>query len=97
MTSDQLFCFVVIIVYYPLIILQGPAVAIARGCGQCLNFNPTFVIIVMMRRGLTWLRSTRVAFLFPLDQHIELHKMCGWVIFIFAIIHTLAHIVNFSE
>ena len=54
---------------------QGAAVAIARGCGQCLNFNPTLVVILMMRRGLTWLRSTRVAFLFPLDQHIAKHQI----------------------
>ena len=76
---------------------QGAAVAIARGCGQCLNFNPTLVVILMMRRGLTWLRSTRVAFLFPLDQHIELHKLAGWAIFVFSVIHFLAHVVNLSE
>ena len=76
---------------------QGAAVAIARGCGQCLNFNPTLVVILMMRRGLTWLRSTRVAFLFPLDQHIELHKLAGWAIFMFSVIHFLAHLVNLSK
>jgi len=75
---------------------NGAAVAIARGCGQCLNFNPTLVVILMMRRGLTWLRSTRVAFLFPLDQHIELHKLAGWTIFMFSVIHFLAHLVNLT-
>ena len=78
-------------------LLQGAAVAIARGCGQCLNFNPTFIIILMMRRALTWLRSTRIAFLFPLDQHIELHKLCGTMILIYSLVHTLAHLINLSK
>jgi Ca2+-binding EF-hand superfamily protein len=73
---------------------RGVPVAIARGCGQCLNFNPVLVIILMMRRGLTWLRSTRVAFLLPLDQHIEFHKLAGYTITFFALIHTAAHLIN---
>lgn len=76
---------------------KGPAVAIARGCGQCLNFNPVLVMILMMRRGLTWLRSTRIAVLLPLDQHIELHKLAGYAITFFGLLHTLAHLVNFSK
>ena len=76
---------------------KGPVVAIARGCGQCLNFNPVLVMILMMRRALTWLRSTRVAVLLPLDQHIELHKLSGYTITFFGVLHTLAHLVNFSE
>ena len=72
-------------------------VSIARGCGQCLNFNPVVVVFLMMRRGLTWLRSTRLAALLPLDQHIELHKLVGFVIFVFSTIHVLAHLSNFSK
>ena len=77
--------------------VQGPAVAVARGCGQCLNFNPTFVIIFMFRHVLSWVRSTRIYFLFPLDNSIKFHKIVGWTILFFASVHTLAHIVNFSE
>ena len=77
--------------------MQGPAVAIARGCGQCLNFNPTFVIILMFRRVLSFVRSTRLSFLFPLDQSIKFHKLVGWTIFFFASIHIIAHIVNFGK
>ena len=76
---------------------KGVPVAIARGCGQCLNFNPVLVIILMMRRGLTWLRSTRIANLLPLDQHIELHKLAGYTIMFFALVHTAAHLVNLCE
>ena len=76
---------------------QGPAVAIARGCGACLNFNPMFVLVLMFRHVLSWIRSTRFYFLFPLDNIIKLHKIVGWMIFFFACVHTFAHIANFSK
>ena len=78
-------------------IIQGPAVAIARGCGACLNFNPTFIIVLMFRHVLSWVRSTRIYFLFPLDNIIKFHKIVGWMIFFFAFLHTCAHIANFSK
>lgn len=76
---------------------KGPLIAIARGCGQCLNFNPVLVIILMFRRCLTWIRSTRLAGLLPLDQHIELHKLTGYTITLFSFIHFFAHLINLSE
>lgn len=76
---------------------KGPALMIARGCGQCLNFNPVLMIILMMRRGITWLRSTRLAPFLPLDQTIQLHKLAGYFIVFFGVLHTLAHLVNFSK
>jgi hypothetical protein len=35
-----------------------------------------------------------VAFLLPLDQHIEFHKLAGYTITFFALIHTAAHLIN---
>ncbi len=51
----------------------------------------------MFRHVLSWVRSTRIYFLFPLDNSIKFHKIVGWTILFFASVHTLAHIVNFSE
>lgn len=51
----------------------------------------------MFRHVLSWVRSTRFYFLFPLDNSIKFHKIVGWTILFFATVHTLAHIVNFSE
>lgn len=75
----------------------GAFVSIARGCGQCLNFNPVVVLCLMMRKGMTWLRSSRIAGVLPLDQYIELHKMTGYSIVFFALLHLMAHLANFSE
>ena len=76
---------------------SNAAVIIARICGMCLNFNSAFIIVLMLRRLLTWLRSTRAAHILPLDQSIMLHKMVGIVIFIQSMVHTIAHVVNIGK
>uniref|UniRef100_A0A8C7SRX8 NADPH oxidase 5 n=1 Tax=Oncorhynchus mykiss TaxID=8022 RepID=A0A8C7SRX8_ONCMY len=68
---------------------------VAKGCGQCLNFNCTFVMVLMLRRCLTWLRATWVVRVLPLDQNILLHQMVGYAIVTFSTVHTTAHFMNF--
>uniref|UniRef100_A0A4W6FYZ2 NADPH oxidase 5 n=1 Tax=Lates calcarifer TaxID=8187 RepID=A0A4W6FYZ2_LATCA len=69
---------------------------VAKGCGQCLNFNCTFVMVLMLRRCLTWLRATWVVRILPLDQNILLHQIVGYAILCFTLVHTTAHIFNFG-
>ncbi|XP_005997125.1 NADPH oxidase 5 [Latimeria chalumnae] len=73
----------------------GRWILIAKGCGQCLNFNCTFVVVLMLRRCLTWLRATWIVRILPLDQHVLLHQLVGWAIFGFTLVHTGAHLLNF--
>ncbi|XP_026094443.1 NADPH oxidase 5 [Carassius auratus] len=75
----------------------GPWFMVARGCGQCLNLNCTFVMVLMLRRCLTWLRATWVVKVLPLDQNILLHQIVGYAILIFSIVHTGAHVMNFAR
>uniref|UniRef100_A0A8C2I732 NADPH oxidase, EF-hand calcium binding domain 5 n=1 Tax=Cyprinus carpio TaxID=7962 RepID=A0A8C2I732_CYPCA len=75
----------------------GPLFMVARGCGQCLNLNCTFVMVLMLRRCLTWLRATWLVRVFPLDQNILLHQIVGYAILIFSIVHTGAHVMNFAR
>ncbi|KAM9808053.1 NADPH oxidase 5 [Neosynchiropus ocellatus] len=70
---------------------------IAKGCGQCLNFNCTFVMVLMLRRCLTWLRATWVVRVLPLDQNILLHTIVGYAILCYTLVHTTAHIFNFVK
>uniref|UniRef100_A0A8D0AM18 NADPH oxidase 5 n=1 Tax=Sander lucioperca TaxID=283035 RepID=A0A8D0AM18_SANLU len=70
---------------------------VAKGCGQCLNFNCTFILVLMLRRFLTWLRATWVVRVFPLDQNILLHQIVGYAILCFTLVHTTAHIFNFGR
>lgn len=76
---------------------SGPAVSIARGFGLCLDFDTVTVIVLMLRKTLTWLRGTSLGPYLPLDQHINLHKVVAYVILMLAIGHTTAHCVNISE
>ncbi|XP_008410865.1 NADPH oxidase 5 isoform X2 [Poecilia reticulata] len=70
---------------------------LAKGCGQCLNFNCTFVMVLMLRRCLTWLRATWVVRILPLDQNILLHQIVGYAILFFTLVHTAAHVINFAQ
>ncbi|KAJ6651232.1 hypothetical protein lerEdw1_021170 [Lerista edwardsae] len=76
---------------------SGAWVRVAKGCGQCLNFNCTFVGVLMLRRCLTWLRATWVARVLPLDQNVVLHQLVGYMTAALAAIHTGAHLVNFMR
>ncbi|KAL4216478.1 NADPH oxidase 5 [Mactra antiquata] len=69
-------------------------VMVARGCGLCLNFNCMWILVLMLRNSLTFVRMTRLYAVLPLDQHILFHKMTAIVVAGFAIVHTMAHIVN---
>ncbi|KAF5289871.1 hypothetical protein FQR65_LT02005, partial [Abscondita terminalis] len=69
---------------------------LARGCGQCLNFNSMFVLVLMLRQTITFLRSRGFSAFLPLDQHIYFHKITGCLIFFYSVLHSLTHILNFS-
>ncbi|XP_048251235.1 NADPH oxidase 5-like isoform X1 [Haliotis rufescens] len=69
-------------------------IIVARGCGLCLNFDCTFIVVLMLRKCITWLRATPVGHLLPLDQHIMFHKLTGILIMLFTILHTGMHIGN---
>ncbi|XP_068452623.1 NADPH oxidase 5 [Clinocottus analis] len=70
---------------------------VAKGCGQCLNFNCTFILVLMLRRSLTWLRATWVVRVLPLDQNILLHQIVGYAILCYTLVHTTAHVFNFVQ
>ena len=65
--------------------------------GQCLNFNCAFVVVLMLRHSITWLRKHRISDFLPLDNHIYLHKLCGIFIVFFALLHTILHILDFGK
>ncbi|XP_058012436.1 NADPH oxidase 5 [Ahaetulla prasina] len=74
---------------------SGIWIVVARGCGQCLNFNCAFILVLMLRRSLTWLRTTWVAKVLPLDLNVILHQLMGYMVGVLTILHMGAHIINF--
>ncbi|CAK6432103.1 unnamed protein product [Pipistrellus nathusii] len=75
---------------------RGVSVMVAKGCGQCLNFDCSFIAVLMLRRCLTWLRATWLAQVLPLDQNIQFHQLMGYVVVGLSLVHTVAHVVNFA-
>ncbi|XP_076647096.1 NADPH oxidase [Halictus rubicundus] len=72
-------------------------VMVARACGQCLNFNCSFILVLMLRQCITFLRTHGFNSVLPLDQHIYLHKITGVLISAFSLLHTLMHLLNFGS
>jgi len=62
-----------------------------------LNFNCTFVLVLMLRHCITFLRTRGFSLFLPLDQHIYFHKITGFFIFGYSILHTFMHLLNFSK
>lgn len=65
--------------------------------GQCLNFDCMFVLVLMLRQCITFMRTRGFTMVLPLDQHIYFHKLTGTFIFIFSVVHTVMHLLNFCE
>jgi hypothetical protein len=80
--------------YYYILHQRNIYITIARCCGQCLNFNCSFIVLLMIRKTITFLRSLNLSEYLPLDQHIYYHKLVGWSILLFSIVHTIGHGLN---
>ncbi|CAM4795418.1 unnamed protein product [Rotaria magnacalcarata] len=73
-------------------------VLLARICGMLLNFNCSFIIALMLRQTIVFIRSHRLLRkLIPVDDHIDFHRVVGRFIGILSILHTIAHIANFAN
>lgn len=57
-----------------------------------LNFNCALMLVLMLRKHITWLRSKGGSILLPLDNHIDIHKTIGLIILVETALHTAAHL-----
>ncbi|UYV80303.1 NOX5 [Cordylochernes scorpioides] len=69
-------------------------VQMARACGMCLNMDSALILILVLRRSISWLRSLGLAAVLPLDHHVYYHKLVGWTIGLLSLGHTVAHVAN---
>jgi NADPH oxidase len=69
----------------------------AKAGGAMLNFNCATILIPVCRNMLSWLRTTPVNDILPLDDNIYFHKLCGIGIVVGALIHIVCHHWNFYE
>lgn len=71
-------------------------IQIARGGGAALNFNGMLILVPMLRILLTKLRATILGKVIPFDESIEFHKLIAHVMMVMALVHTTAHLLNYS-
>ena len=64
---------------------------------MCLNFNSAFVVTLMLRKTLSYLRNTKLDYVIPFDQSVDLHKIAGYCIVGYSLVHSIAHCCNGSK
>ena len=67
------------------------AVKVARVCGILLDFASALIILLVMRRLVTWLRNSLMGHLLPIDSFISFHKALGFYLVILTVVHTIGH------
>jgi len=70
-------------------------VLIARACGACINFNGALILVPVMRRLLTRVRSSRWLGKLPVDDAIQFHRLVGHTLFGLSLVHAAAHLLNY--
>jgi predicted ferric reductase/Ca2+-binding EF-hand superfamily protein len=58
-----------------------------RAFGKCINFNGALLLIPVMRRFLSWIRTTFLGRMLPLDEAITFHRIVGHTLVALGIAH----------
>ena len=88
-TAIHLACSITAIVLF---IKESIWVICAHIFGNALNFNCSLILLLVLRKHSTWLRTKNACL--PIDEFIDIHKILGWIILVESLLHTAAHIVN---
>ncbi|KAJ0248303.1 putative respiratory burst oxidase protein J [Hirschfeldia incana] len=77
----------------PLYNIAGRCVSVAKGTAEMLKFNMALVLVPVLRRTLTFLRSTFLSHVIPFDDNINFHKLIAVAIAVTSLIHTALHLL----
>lgn len=67
-----------------------------RALGRCINFNGALLLVPVMRRLLTWVRSTFVGRVLPVDQAITFHRVVGHTLAALGVAHGGALVASYA-
>lgn len=70
-------------------------VRVGRALGTCIDFNGAIVLFPVMRRLLTWIRSTFVGRALPVDHGITFHRIVGHTMAGLALLHGTAFVASY--
>ena len=65
---------------------------LGRALGTCIDFNGAILLLPVMRRVLTWVRTTFLGRVLPVDQAITFHRIVGHALVALGIAHSAAFI-----
>lgn len=65
--------------------------------GQSLHLESVLVLLFILRRSISWLRARGLEWLLPLDRHVHFHKIMGWTICAYSVVHTIGHLANYGK
>ena len=75
----------------------GFGILISRATAGGLGPLISILFLSMSRNILTSLRETVLAKYIPFDSYVGFHKQVAWVTIIFAVLHSIGHISNFTH
>jgi predicted ferric reductase len=67
-------------------------VALGRALGACIDFDGALILVPVMRRLLTRVRSTWLGRVVPVDDAIDFHRLVGHAMFGLAVLHAAAFV-----
>lgn len=73
------------------------ALALARASAIAIYWQSGLIMVLILRKSISFIRSFGLARYFPLDHYVYFHKVTGWSIAFFSLLHTLAHLYNFAK
>ncbi|CAA7025678.1 unnamed protein product [Microthlaspi erraticum] len=77
----------------PLYNVTGRCVCAAKGTAEMLKFNMALILVPVLRRTLTFLRSSFLSHLIPFDDNINFHKLIAVWIAVISFLHTALHML----
>ncbi|KAJ2857416.1 hypothetical protein J3B02_001012 [Coemansia erecta] len=85
--------------YYPLWqnmhTLLGGSFVSARSAALVLHINTALVLLPVCRTVISWIRTTPLNRVIPFDHALLFHKLIGYSIVLFALVHTASHYRNY--
>ncbi len=69
----------------------------AKAGGAMLNFNCAAILLPVARNMLSWLRTTPIGDVIPMDDNILFHKVIAMLILASGMLHIMSHYMNYWQ
>jgi predicted ferric reductase/Ca2+-binding EF-hand superfamily protein len=76
---------------------QDAVMQLGRALALCIDFNGALILVPMMRRLLTRLRSTWLGHVLPVDDAVSFHRIVGQTLFALALAHAACSMVAYAN